>query len=279
MAVVYNATMNFGTDDRNVVIKQVSRLKKFWKNELLMANKLLKQKATFSLYLYDWLIDEGFLHLYYEKAPLDLYELYEQYRNKSIPNFSHQLSYHMFCVAQMLIELHGMSLSHNDLKPENIVCRDASGIKLALIDFGECTENDFDAIYHMNTTEKHNYDNMCIGTTSYSHPSMFLRKPCNLFAHDLFSFAMMTVTLFIGKYLYNSASPVKDVIFWHNRFLDGTWPNHLLKFFPNLKNDALFVSFVDFVNYIIIKIQFADVNQRATSGLLDHEFLNAWRQI
>jgi serine/threonine protein kinase len=98
-------------------------------------------------------------------------------------------------IAKGLNAFHKMDMLHQDIRPENIIL-DSSGT-LKIIDFGsvsiaglEETRNDSPATY-------------LLGTALYSAPEYFLGEQGTV-QSELFSLAVLTYYLLVGKYPYNA---------------------------------------------------------------------------
>ena len=256
-----------------MIVKRIFRQCVTWQNELKTVLKLEAQDVDFkdriNMTLYDYQIKDDHLVIIYARAPSDLFGFYQNLRTQDAnADVSKILSWHMFSIVKMLVYLHSMNMSHNDIKPENVVCKDVDGKQLAFIDFGECTENDPTCKFHVNKHEKkHMFDDSLVGTPMYCHPAIARKEPYNLFAHDLWSVGMSAMTL-----MMNLSFPGKK---WQNNFLDGSWSS--MKFFTEQEQkNPHWASFVQFAN----KMFQAPLQDRplANKLLLQDVFLNIWKE-
>ncbi|KAG0610862.1 hypothetical protein M758_7G097800 [Ceratodon purpureus] len=104
----------------------------------------------------------------------------------------------MLPVAKALRFLHSNDVAHRDIKPQNIMCRNAMRLDfddttVKLIDFGEATAN---------VSEIASHTNRPAGTPGYMDPEMTRRDPAtgirlgyDLLMADVFSFAMVFLDL------------------------------------------------------------------------------------
>jgi serine/threonine protein kinase len=70
--------------------------------------------------------------------------------------------------------------------------------------------------------------------------------------------------------------PVISDVAWQTAFLDGSWSDKILKFRPNLQQDANWVLFVAFIDNLV---QFSQLDfPCASKELLQDFFLQAWRK-
>jgi serine/threonine protein kinase len=241
--------------------------------KVLIELEVLDPKWRLHLPLYHFEMTKNSAICVCQKAPMDLFAYYENLRKLNVPNISLKLSYHSFCLTTLVIQLHNLGRVHNDIKPENVVCCDEEATKLALIDFGESLKVDSKCSKHINTTKPHKFDRVPFGTPGFQLPSIMRNQSSNLFAHDIWCLLMTILTLFTNATLYRECG--NEAFQWQNAILQQRWSKTLLVWLPHLKDDILWIPFVDFIDRLCdaSKVDFPC----ATNELLQHEFLQAWK--
>lgn len=257
IAHVNVATLDVDGKQVEVILKTFTSRNPLCRNECDMVRLLQSKKLSHVMMpIYaNWVDMYGVPRLCTAKAPIDMFDYYQQLRkDKKVAQevISRKLAWHTRCILKLLIDLHTNHISHGDLKPENIVCKDSDEAKeLAFIDFADSSENDPDAKYHLNCGKNHIHDGRPIGTISYQYPLTGFKQESNLFKHDLWAVAMIVLCLFSGFSFINDSSQRNTVRYWQTSFINGSWVQHLDYHRPDLQADPLYKDVVDFVSTLI----------------------------
>jgi serine/threonine protein kinase len=190
--------------------------------------------------------------LVFEAGGMDLIDLYATFTN--VEDRVEMLALHLKQILQHVCLLHCNGVGHMDLKPENVVLRDATNINkfdVALIDFQvavEINKDDQDA-KEVNSGKNHVYDSRLVGTEHYLCPDMHDKQPYSIVANDLYCIGMIAFALYANEspvpWAKNQTPlPAHTQQEMRKQFVDGTWSTHRVQHLQQCPRFDLFVEFV-----------------------------------
>ena len=116
-----------------------------------LATKFPKEYNGFMHLLHEYQLD-AFHVMILQKGGQDLFDFYIK-----IPDISQRvplLQKHIYHALKIISELHEMGMTHNDVKPENLVMISNKDEEVAFIDFGFSLEVDAQSECHVNVPQK-----------------------------------------------------------------------------------------------------------------------------
>ncbi len=111
-------------------------------------------------------------------------------------------------VGEILQFIHGFGVIHRDIKPGNVMRREADG-RLVLIDFG--------AVKQIETNIAGSYDHtVAIGTSGYAPPEQLLGQP--LLNSDIYALGMLAIQALLGvPSVQIPKNPETNEVIWRDR--------------------------------------------------------------
>ncbi len=255
-----------GATGQPVVFKCVRRnsscLYEFARNETQVLQKLRKKylqsesaKPPFFVPILGIVETQNCSLLVLEKADTDLLQHFLECKALVHPQARRKAAIHYVReVLFALSSLHAMHITHNDIKPENVVLffpqhkdtddelAHALQGRVALIDWGmSSTANPLHA-KHVNATDDqgnviiHHLSGKPFGTIAYMHPDVANGQAVNLYQGELYSVGIMLFSLFVGSSPFCNNSPTKHQKAIRQAFVNGTWVQSV----HDQKNDVQF---------------------------------------
>ncbi|OII75048.1 uncharacterized protein cubi_03158 [Cryptosporidium ubiquitum] len=162
-------------------------------------NLLRKLKGKQVVERYGSFVDEnGLFTIILEYLPRDLRKVILKEEAYSF-NIRRKI---LFEILKGIEHIHNLKVTHNDLKPENVLVNEDFSIKIC--DFGMATETDSKTI---------KYDKV-FTNLKYKSPERLLgtRNLDDLFASDIWSFGCIAFELLTGKALFNGENEIDQLL-------------------------------------------------------------------
>jgi serine/threonine protein kinase len=230
------------------------------------------------IFTHDVVIDGTFfIDLVLEFGGQDLHDYFSELNVSDFSQHAKRVSYFMTKLVMSVIKLHSSRITHNDIKPTNVVVQaqkqnnikkfgNIERFKLKLIDF-ECASPCMAAIT----------PGLKFATPSYAHPHIERDLPLSMFHADLWGigitcFELYTKTPFLQMPIDSPLRAQVKVMMQDKLLTDFEW-HKFARINQSICDHVSFSDFVDFVSFICNETRRP---MQAHMTLMQHPFLTYW---